>query len=238
MFKRIAVSAFGLSKIGEFITGEDLKKTDASNYILDQLEQIYYLIKTKTDEYCFTNRALIHVDGTGAESKRNVLHRYDYHSFIIEEVSLETAGSMDFDAEIKIIIKPVIEIKPKEHERHAPLKAALIKKPSEIGFNIDIHRDHLDDLKALYKTLVSISQKQKQNLQYLDSSEKTLNMSFNSFVAGRNEDSSPSSVFREITDFADQWMVDKKEMYANDDFTDIFEANVPVRNSKSDMQEE
>lgn len=236
VFKKLAASAFGLSKIGVFVSGEDLQKADASNYILDQLEQIYYLIKTKTDEYCFTNRALIHVDGTSLESKRNVLHRYDYHSFIIEQVYLETAGSMDIDAEIKIIIKPVSELMPKEHEKHPPLKAALVKKPSEIEISIDIHRDDLDNLKALYKTLVSISQKQKQNIQYLNSSEKTLGMAFNSLVAGKSEDNSSSSVFREITDFADQWMIGKKEMYANDDFTNIFEENIPV--SYNDLPEE
>ena len=32
-------------------------------------EKIYFLIKSKSDEYCFTNKGLLHLDGTSATSK-------------------------------------------------------------------------------------------------------------------------------------------------------------------------
>ena len=45
-----------------------------------------FLIKTKADEYCFTNRAIIHVDGESAMSKKRLLQRYDYSMYTVTEV--------------------------------------------------------------------------------------------------------------------------------------------------------
>ncbi|MBD5074567.1 hypothetical protein GUF45_23655, partial [Xanthomonas citri pv. citri] len=67
MFKKIAADALGLSDIGKIIEPQDYDKTDADDYVMhEDNEKIYFLIKTKADEYCFTNLALIHVDGERA----------------------------------------------------------------------------------------------------------------------------------------------------------------------------
>ncbi|OEC01284.1 hypothetical protein EYB33_12110 [Lysinibacillus sphaericus] len=227
MFKRLASSAFGLSNIGVFVADEDLENTLANNYILDHLEEIFYLIQTKTNEYCFTNRALIHMDGTHTENKRNVLNRYDYSSYVFDRISLET-GTMDIDAEMVITLKPTAEFTAKEHKKHPPLKETLGK--SEILFTIVIHKDNLDALKALYKTLVTIGQIQKRNISNLEAAEKTLNMAFNSFAAGINNDCSVSFAFKEVTNFADQWLLEKKQSYANEDFLEIFQENKTPNN--------
>lgn len=70
MFKKVASDVLGLSDIGTVIKPEDYDKVDADDYVMhEDGEKIYFLIKSKTDEYCFTNKALIHVDGTSAVSK-------------------------------------------------------------------------------------------------------------------------------------------------------------------------
>ena len=83
MFKKLAADALGLSDIGVVISKGDFDKTDADDFVFNEIdEEIYFLIKTKADEYCFTNFALIHVDGASAVSKKRTLKRYDYaHNF-------------------------------------------------------------------------------------------------------------------------------------------------------------
>jgi len=66
-------------------------------------EKIYFLIKSKSDEYCFTNKALIHLDGTSATSKKRCSPLY-YVTHKISNVVLETAGTVDLDVEIKFHI--------------------------------------------------------------------------------------------------------------------------------------
>lgn len=63
MFKNFAADALGLSDIGKIISSKDYDKVDADDYIMhEDGEKIFFLIKSRTDEYCFTNLALIHVD--------------------------------------------------------------------------------------------------------------------------------------------------------------------------------
>lgn len=60
----------GLSDIGQVIKPEDYNKTESDDFILtEDGEQIFFLIKSKSDEYCFTNMALLHLDGDSALSK-------------------------------------------------------------------------------------------------------------------------------------------------------------------------
>ena len=139
MFGKIAADALGLSDIGVVIKAPDYDKTDADDYVINEEgEQIFFLIKSKTDEYCFTNRALIHVDGTSALSKKRMLRRLDYTYFNISNVLLETAGTVDLDVEIKF----------------------------DMGghhYSIDIHKKHIEEIKDLYKALLKIASIQREN---------------------------------------------------------------------------
>ena len=93
MLKKLASDALGLSDIGKIIDKKDFNKVDADNYIMhEDGEQIFFLIKSRTDEYCFTNLALIHVDGTSAVSKKRLVTRYDYYKNTIRDVAIETAA--------------------------------------------------------------------------------------------------------------------------------------------------
>ncbi|MCI5145130.1 MAG: PH domain-containing protein [Candidatus Electrothrix sp. AR3] len=96
MFKKAAADLLGISDIGSIIAPEDYDKVDADDYVMNEEgEKIFFLIKSKTDEYCFTNQALIHLDGTSAMSKKRLLKRFDYSMNQLSEVRLETAGTVD-----------------------------------------------------------------------------------------------------------------------------------------------
>ncbi len=96
MFKKVASDVLGLSDIGSVIKPVDYDKVDADDYVMhEENEKIFFLIKSKTDEYCFTNKAVVHLDGTSAVSKKRSLRRYSYAEHSIANVVLETAGTVD-----------------------------------------------------------------------------------------------------------------------------------------------
>lgn len=140
MFKKLAAEALGLSDIGIIVPKSDYDKVDADDYLFhEDGESIFFLIKSKKDEYCFTNLALIHVDGDSAVSSKRTVKRYDYANNRISFVRIETAGNMDLDVELKFGFT------------------------SGEDFSIDIRKDHLEAVKDIYKTLRKIA-----SLQYED----------------------------------------------------------------------
>ena len=54
MFKNFASDALGLSDIGKIIPPSQFHQTDIDDYIFhEDGEKIYFVIKSKSDEYCF-----------------------------------------------------------------------------------------------------------------------------------------------------------------------------------------
>jgi len=105
---------------------------DADDYLFhEDNEKIFFLIKSKKDEYCFTNLALIHVDGDSAVSSKRSIKRYEYSSEQIGEVTIETAGTIDMDVELKFVI-------------------------GETEFSIDVRKNFIEQLKDIYKALITI----------------------------------------------------------------------------------
>ena len=71
MLKKLASDALGLSDIGRIISPSDYDKVDADDFIMhEDEEKIFFLIKSRTDEYCFTNLVLIHFYWTSVVSKK------------------------------------------------------------------------------------------------------------------------------------------------------------------------
>ena len=197
MFKKIAADTLGLSDIGSVISRKDYDKVEADDYVLhEDEERIFFLIKSKMDEYCFTDRALIHVDGTSAISKKRMLKRYSYYNNPISSVYLETAGSIDLDVEIKFAL-------------------------GEKSFSIDVHKQFLEQLKDLYKALAGIASIQKENrkmLEYAFASLKTA-----SDGMGRTSaDATADSQFKAINEYAFGWMHAMHKKYVRKDFSEIF----------------
>lgn len=149
MFKNIASDVFGLSDIGKIIEQKDYDMTDVDDYVFEEdQEKIYVVIKSKTDEYCFTNLAFIHLNGNLAISKKRMLNRYLYKHYPISHVRLETAGTVDLDVEIKF-------------------------KSGEQEISIDIDKKQIDQAKAIYKALFSIGEKCKDIQKYMATLDNT-----------------------------------------------------------------
>lgn len=142
MFKKIASEALGLSDIGIIVPPSDFHKVDADDYLFNEDgEKIYFLIKSKKDEYCFTNLGLIHVDGDSAISSKRSIKRYDYASHMISNVMIETAGTIDMDVELKFRVGEATD------------------------FSIDVRKNFIEQLKDVYKALITIGKVQRRDAQ-------------------------------------------------------------------------
>jgi hypothetical protein len=141
MFGKLAASALGISDIGVIIEPADYSKVDADDYLFSEDgEQIFFLIKSKKDEYCFTNLALIHVDGDSAVSSKRSIKRYDYASNGISNVTIETAGTLDMDIELKFTLEGTV-------------------------FSIDVKKTFIEQLKDIYKALITIGKQQRRDAE-------------------------------------------------------------------------
>ncbi|MCP4112699.1 MAG: hypothetical protein GY749_45425 [Desulfobacteraceae bacterium] len=198
MFKKVASDMLGLSDIGSVIKHEDYDKVDSDDYVMhEEDEKIFFLIKSKSDEYCFTNQALIHLDGTSAMSKKRMLKRFDYSNNQISDVKLETAGTMDMDVEIKFTM-------------------------GDHSYSIDVNKKQIEELKDLYKALVRISSVQHENAILYRYAENSLDTT----VKTLNRASNPSSLeeqFKVVNQYVFDWLKQAHGTYKRKDFSEVFE---------------
>lgn len=199
MFGKVASDVLGLSDVGSVIKPSDYDKVDADDYVMhEDDEKIYFLIKSKSDEYCFTNKALIHLDGTSAVSKKRVLRRYDYYAHKISEVYLETAGNIDLDVEFKFVLGSQV-------------------------YSIDVHKKHLEEVKDLYKALQKIAEITSDNELSLSHARHSLDLASATVRSVRNQDSDLVDQFKQINQFAFDWLQDATKQYRVKDFGFVFE---------------
>ncbi|WP_102271377.1 PH domain-containing protein [Cytobacillus massiliigabonensis] len=200
MFKKVASDVLGLSDVGSVIKPVDYDKVDADDYVLhEDNEKIYFLIKSKSDEYCFTNKALIHLDGTSAMSKKRTLKRYAYKEHTISGVMLETAGTVDLDVEIKFVI-------------------------GSVHFSIDVHKKHIEELKDLYKALIRISEICHENEVSMSYAEKSLEVASTTFSRSAvPQDNNFVDNFRVLNETAFNWLMNSRKKYNVKDFGFVFE---------------
>ncbi|ASN06670.1 PH domain-containing protein [Virgibacillus necropolis] len=199
MFGKVASDVLGISDVGKVIKPVDYDKVDSDDYVMhEDDEKIFFLIKSRSDEYCFTNKALIHVDGTSAASKKRTLRRFDYRYNTISDVTLETAGTLDRDVEIQF-------------------------KMGQNFHNIDVHKDHLDELKDLYKALIMISETIKNNETYINYSRQSLDFASSTLSNSRSNETKLSDEFKEINEAAFDWLIENKDKYSVKDFGYVFE---------------
>lgn len=199
MIKKFASDALGLSDIGKVIESYEYDKTESDDYLLyEKGEHIYFLIKTKTDEYCFTNLALIHVDGDSAVSKKRALKRYDYKYNSLRHVSFETAGTIDLDIEVKFTI-------------------------GETAFNIDIHKNYSMKAKDLYKCLVTMERIMRDNEKHRNYMFDSLEYATRSLASSSHGPASPGESFKSIVEFTNYWLNESSRNYSKEDYSDIFE---------------
>lgn len=199
MFGKVAADMLGLSDVGAVIKPMDYDKVDADDYIMhEDNEKIYFLIKSKADEYCFTNLGLVHVDGANAVSKKRMLRRFNYVMNRVSNVMLETAGTVDLDVEIKFTL-------------------------GNETYSIDVHKKHLEELKDLYKALLKIAEIQQENEVYLGYSQQSLNMSATSVQNITKTQIDLAGEFEKINNYAFNWLVQSSSRYRVKDFGKVFE---------------
>lgn len=199
MFKKMAADALGLSDVGKIIDPQDYDKTDADDYVMhEDQEKIFFLIKTKADEYCFTNLALIHVDGESAMSSKRTLRRYPYSQHFISDVFMETAGKIDLDVEIGF-------------------------KLGEIPFKIDVQKNQIEKLTDLYKSLLRIAEITYENKILITMANESLDKAVVVLQNSRPNDVALDVQYSKLTDFGFTWMSSVRNQYHVKDFGDVFE---------------
>lgn len=198
MLKKFAADALGLSDIGSVIAPSDYDKVDADDYIMhEDGEKIFFLIKSKTDEYCFTNLALIHVDGTSAVSKKRTLRRFNFSTNRVGHVTLETAGTVDLDVEIKFTL-------------------------GETTYSIDVHKKYLEQVKDLYKALLAIEQITHENDYALKYSQQSLETATAAIGRLTSKEDTPADQFAKLNEYAFSWLTGAREKYHRKDFGEVF----------------
>ncbi|WP_214827864.1 PH domain-containing protein [Exiguobacterium algae] len=199
MFKKLASDLTGFSDIGEVIDPSDFGKADADDYVLhEDQEKIYFLIKSKSDEYCFTNLAMIHLDGTSAVSSKRLLHRYPYSHHPIKQVMFETAGTVDLDVEVKFIIGD---------------------KP----YSIDIHKKQIEHVKDLYKALLAIEEIQREGRRMMEYANTSLTHSVSILSGLREGDMNVPNTFKELNEQSFDWLQRHYHEWNRKDFGDVYE---------------
>ncbi|GAA4832627.1 PH domain-containing protein [Algivirga pacifica] len=197
MFGKVASDMMGLSDIGTIVSPSEYHMVDSDDYVMhEDGEKIYFLIKSKSDEYCFTNKALIHLDGTSAMNKKRMLKRYSYKHNNFRNVRLETAGNLDKDVEIKFYL-------------------------GDVDYSIDVDKKQLEKLKDLYKALVKIGSMQYDNDRMLEMSESSLSSTVQTLSASRFE--MTDDLFKKVNEYAFDWQKDRYLEFNREDFGEIYE---------------
>lgn len=200
-FGKIAADTLGISDIGKIISPKDFDKVDGDDYIFhEDNEKIFFVIKSKSDEYVFTNYAVIHVDGANATSKKRVVNRYEFLNHQVNNVYIETAGHIDLDIEIKFNL-------------------------NQMHFSIDVDKNQLEQLKDLYKTLFEIGRIQSSNSVYFDNKKESLKIAESMLLKSVCEFSDTNSfitLYKDITNFNLEWLNDATDNFKIRDFSDIY----------------
>lgn len=202
MFKKLASEALGLSDIGAIIQPKDYGSVDADDYLFhEDGERIFFLIKSRKDEYCFTNLALIHVDGESAVSSKRAIKRYDYASKPVAGVTLETAGTLDMDMELKFSI-------------------------GGVSFSIDVRKNFAEQVKDIYKALITIGKLQHHDEVCRGNALNALNATVSAYKL--NSSTPGESLAGQFTDVLRSLNHAVLQEYTRRDFTEVFEKYIHV----------
>ena len=197
MFKKLAAEALGISDVGIIVSPGDYNKVDADDYLFhEDGEKIFFLIKSRKDEYCFTNLGLTHVDGESAVSAKRTIKRYEYVAHRFSRVTIETAGTIDLDVELKFYV-------------------------DELHFSIDVRKSFLEPLKDIYKALTMISRLQGRNEQERANAMRTLDAI--SLMYKVNAAGAEDSIVKQYNALLDNLNTTVLDRFAGRDYSAVFE---------------
>ncbi len=198
MFKKFAADTLGLSDIGKIIAPADFDKVVSDDYVFhEDGEKIFFLIKSKKDEYCFTNMAFIHVDGNSAVNTKRLLKRYEYYKNPISNVLLETAGNIDLDVEIKFNI-------------------------GALSLSIDVDKTQIEQLRDLYKALYAMSLIESDNNLIFSRRLSSLQQAIGVVNSGKSEGMNKHEELAKVNEYVYEWLAETHKNYVKKDFSDVF----------------
>jgi hypothetical protein len=197
VFKKLAADALGISDVGVIIGPADYNKVDADDYLFhEDGEKIFFLIKSKKDEYCFTNLGLTHVDGESAVSAKRTIKRYEYAAYRFSRVTIETAGTMDMDVELKFYV-------------------------DDTYFSIDVRKNFIEQLKDIYKALTEISRLQVKHEQARAHAVRTLDVVASMYKV--NAAGAEDSIVKQYNALLDNLNNTVLSRFSGRDYTAVFE---------------
>jgi hypothetical protein len=196
MFRKLAADALGLSDVGVIVPPADFGKVDADDYLFHEAgEKIYFLIKSKKDEYAFTNLGLVHVDGESAVSSKRTIRRYEFANNEIEGVTLETAGTLDMDVELKFIL-------------------------GGANFSIDVKKQFIEQLKDIYKALFTINKLQNRDETARENAYRVLQATAEMHKIAPTSEQQVINTFNAVLDNLNNTVLDR---FTRRDFGAVFE---------------
>ncbi len=189
----------GTSDIGMILAPDQFNQAQADDYIFhEDNEKTYFLIKSKKDEYCFTERALIHVDGESALSTKRNVKRYEYcYNPVQEGVLIETAGNIDRDVEIKFNL-------------------------GNNRFDIDVTKSQLESLKDLYKVLYSMAMEQKLEAKGNTIRKEAFEQTLSRFSIEPRHDIKSEEIIK-IIEHINCKLIDANTIKLKKDYSELFE---------------
>lgn len=132
----------GTTNLCRALTPGEFHTSIASRFTLDG-EQPLFILASVPDDYCFTNRALVHLDGCGPVGKKRSARRYPWKEFFVTSVVLDTAGVADADCEVKFALRARDGSDRRE-------------------YCIDVRKDQTAQATMLYKALIAIGEAQAE----------------------------------------------------------------------------
>lgn len=132
----LAKTAMGAGDILEFKSVDNLGANVKA--FLHNDETVYFYLESVYEHFAVTNRGIISSIHEGVASSKSTISRIDFKTTKIDNLLIETAGTIDRDAELKY-------------------------SANDNKVSLDIHKSQLDDLFKLYHALANVSYIQKSN---------------------------------------------------------------------------
>ena len=139
MFSKMTAEMTGSADVCKIIPAEQFSQEVTLSYLIPG-ERPYFLLRSKKEEFVFTNFAFIISRGESATNTRRLTSRYNYFETILTNVMFETAGISvtDRDCELKFNI-------------------------GGQAHNIDIWKNETEQAKGVYRCLVELSRNMVRN---------------------------------------------------------------------------
>jgi hypothetical protein len=184
-----ASAAAGTADVCEFLRPPQFASAQSASFVdAEAGERIFAVLRCKTDEYCFTDIALLHLDGSSPLSKKRLVTRYPLKEHRFSNVQIETAGTVDWDAELKF------ELAGKR-------------------WSIDVAKKELPSLTALWRALVHVGAAQAANERALDMAAKAFGAAAQTRTLPSGGPLAPGALFADAAEGAFAWLASKNELY-------------------------